>query len=129
MRVSSALPAEFNSLGTRQRELFRLIYAQGGATLQQLHDGIPNPPPSVCGLRTLLRRMMSKGLVRARRSGRHSELLYLPSASSSGVRLCAFDRIAKEHFRGSKYRAAEALEKLAMADADHADEGIARHAA
>lgn len=116
MRVSRTLPPEFESLGSRQRELFRLIYAQGGATVQELHDGIPDPPPSVRGLRTLLGRMVSRGLLRVRPSGRHRELLYLPGMATADVRLCAFDRIAKEHFRGSKFRAAEALEKLAMAE-------------
>lgn len=123
MRVSRSLPKEFETLGLRQRELIRVIYARGGATLREIHSRIPDPPSSICGLRTLLRRMVAKGLVRTRRSGRHSELLYLPTASNADTRLCAFDRIAKEHFRGSKLRAAEALEKLAVTEASR------RHAA
>jgi predicted transcriptional regulator len=129
VRVSRTLPPEFESLGSRQRELFRLIYAQGGATVQELHDGIPDPPPSVRGLRTLLGRMVSRGLLRVRPSGRHRELLYLPGMATPDVRLCAFDRIAKEHFRGSKFRAADALEKLAMAESSLREEAPARKAA
>ena len=114
MRVSTVLPGEFSALGQRQRELIRIVYARGGATVREIHARIPDPPASLCGIRTLLNRMVRKGLLRARPSGRHSELLYLPAISDSHVRLQAFDRIAKDHFRGSKYRAAEALERLAI---------------
>jgi len=107
------LPAEFETLGARQRELVRIVYARGGATVREIHVMIPDPPRSMCGLRTLLNRMVRKGLLRTRRSGRHSELIYLPGATDMEVRLRAFDRIAKEYFRGSKYRAADALDKLA----------------
>ena len=116
MRVSGAMPAEFEILGDRQRELVRIIYRRGGATVREIHAKIPDPPPSPCGIRTLLNRMVRKGLLRTRPSGRHSELLYLPAASSLEVSLSAFDRIAKEHFRGSKYRAADALDKLARCE-------------
>ena len=116
MRVSRAMPAEFEILGGRQRELIRIIYGRGGATVREIHTKIPDPPPSRCGIRTLLNRMVRKGLLRTRPTGRHSELLYLPAASSAEISLSAFDRIAKEHFRGSKYRAADALERLASSE-------------
>jgi hypothetical protein len=73
--------------------------------------------------------MVRKGLLRTRRSGRHSELVYLPAASDSDVRLRAFDRIAKEYFRGSKYRAAEALDKLAGSVESQQPEELRRQAA
>lgn len=113
MRVSRSLPKEFDQLGPRQRDLIRIVYVRGGATVRELHERIPDPPRSICGLRTLLNRMVRKGLLRTRRSGRHSEILYLPEATDADVRLRAFDRIAKDYFRGSKYRAADALEQLA----------------
>ena len=129
MRVSRTLPSEFEKLGSRQRELIRVIYGRGGATARDLHAGIPDPPASICGLRTLLRRMVTRGLLRTRPSGRRRELLYLPTAAGSDTRLCAFDIIAKQHFRGSKYRAAEALEKLAMAERKGRQEGFRPRAA
>lgn len=116
MRVSRALPAEFKTLGARQRELIQVIHARGGATIRELHARIPGAPPTIYGLRTLLRRMVKRGLVRARPSGRHRELIYLPAINSSDVQLRAFGRIAKEHFHGSKFRAAEALENMARTE-------------
>jgi predicted transcriptional regulator len=120
---------EFESLGERQRELIRVVYIRGGATVREIHSGIPDPPPSLCGIRTLLNRMVRKGLLRTRPSGRHSELLYLPVASNSDVSLRAFDRIAKEYFRGSKYRAADALERLASFEESEQPEMLSLRAA
>ena len=118
MGVSGPLPMEFEALGERQRELVQIVYMHGGATVREIHSRIPDPPPSPCGIRTLLNRMVRKGLLRARPSGRHSELLYLPVASNSDVRLRAFDHIARKYFRGSKSRAAEALQRLAIVEKD-----------
>ena len=122
MRVSKSLPEKFEALGERQRELIRIVYTRGGATVREVHARIPDPPPSRCGIRTLLNRMVRKGLLRTRPAGRHGELLYLPAASDPDVRLRAFDRIAKEHFRGSKYRAADALERLATLEENVANQ-------
>jgi len=107
------LPSEYESLGPRQRDLMDVITRSGGATLREVHSQIPDPPPSIYGIRTLLNRLVRKGLLRTRRSGRHSELLYVAVSERSDVKLQAFDRIAKEHFRGSKARAISALERLA----------------
>ena len=129
MRVLRTFPEEFETLGPRQRDLIRTIYASGGATVREIHARIPNPPDSLCGIRTLLNRMVRKGLLRTRFSGRRSELLYLPRVSDSVVKLRALDRIAKEHFRGSKTRAAEALEKLARSEECYRQEELGLRAA
>ena len=71
----------------------------GGATLREVHSAIPDPPASIYGIRTLLSRLVRKGLLRTRRSGRHSELLYVAVSERSDVKLQAFDRIAREHTR------------------------------
>ncbi len=129
MGVSGTLPAGFEPLGQRQRDLIRIVYGRGGATVREIHARIPDPPPTLCGIRTLLNRMVRKGLLRTRRSGRHSELVYLPALTDSDVRLRAFDRIAKEYFRGSKYRAADALDRLASFEESVEAQTLSRHAA
>jgi BlaI family penicillinase repressor len=112
-RVATLLPAEFDHLGSRQCDLMRAIYETGGATAREVHARIPDPPSSICGVRTLLNRLARRGLLRTRRSGRHSEMLYLPAVVNPEVQLRAFDRIVREYFRGSKARAVDALERLA----------------
>ena len=113
MRRTKTLPVEFDGLFPRQRELIRVIFVHGGATASEVHSLIPDPPPSVCGIRTLLNRLVRKGLLTRRRSGRHSEMFYMLTAPIPEVRLNALDRIAKEYFGGSKPKAVEALVKLA----------------
>lgn len=107
-----SLPDEVERLSPRQRELMRVIYFKGGATVREVFARIPDPPPSAAGVRTLLNRLTRKGMLKTRPSGRHRELTYLPATSSADVRLTAFRRIAEEHFDGSGIHAIDALENL-----------------
>jgi predicted transcriptional regulator len=113
VRRAIAMPQWIDELGPRQRDLARIIFLDGGATIREIHAQLEDAPSSVCGVRTLLRRMVRKGILKARPSGRHSELIYFLARQTDSARLNAFERIAREHFEGSKGRAAEALRKLA----------------
>lgn len=113
VHVETILPTAVERLAPRQREMMRVIYADGGATIRDIHSRIPDPPRSICGLRTQLNRLAKRGLLRTRSSGRHSEIVYLPSECSPDVQLSAFARIADDHFGGSATRALRALTKLA----------------
>ena len=112
MRHIDPLPPELSRLFPRQRELVSLIYECGGATLHEIRARIPDAP-SPRGFRTLLDRLERKGLVKRRRSGRHSEILYLPVLITETAQLRAFDRLTKEHFGGSPAGALKALSRLA----------------
>jgi predicted transcriptional regulator len=122
------LPACFDSLGPRQQEVVRVVYSSGGATIKEIYTRIPDPPPSICGIRTLLKRMIKKGILRTRRSGRHREILYLPGECGPAVQLRAFDRLADEHFGGSAARALIALATLAANEASQGSGPEARAA-
>ncbi|HEV2593672.1 MAG TPA: BlaI/MecI/CopY family transcriptional regulator [Sphingomicrobium sp.] len=114
MTVRTPLPAaEIEKLPPRQRDLVRVICARGGATVRELHSTIPDPPSSPTGLRTLLTRMTRRGLVNVRPSGRHREFFYFVANAQPDAQLNAFDRLARQHFDGSKTQAMEALAKLA----------------
>jgi predicted transcriptional regulator len=129
VRITQAPPQWVEQLAPRQRDLVRVIYFNGGATVREIHAQIPDAPASICGIRTLLNRLVRKGLLKTRRSGRHSEVIYLPGMDSVDVKLRAFDRIAREHFNGSKARAIDALQRLAANRASHPDSSVARHPA
>lgn len=117
MRRSARLPAEFEAFSPRQREILRVIYMRGGATAREIHLAIPDPPPSLSGIRTLLNRMARRGHVKIRPSGRHSEVIYLIARSNEDVQLKAFRRVAEEFFDGSKKRAFDTLLRMAGAEA------------
>lgn len=120
MRRTARVPADFSNFAPRQREILSVIYNLGGATAREIHKAIPDPPPSVCGIRTLLNRMIRKGHVKTRRSGRHNEIVYLIARSTDDVQLKAFRRVADEYFGGSKKRALATLLQIAGAEAARA---------
>jgi predicted transcriptional regulator len=90
------------------REIASIIYQRGGATVREIQARIEDPL-TICGIRTLLIRMERRGLVRHRRSGRHSELFYLPAVVTDDVRQNALKCFVDEQFDGS---AAAALRDL-----------------
>jgi len=112
-----ALPAELDLPPSRQRDLLLVIYASGGATLREIHARIEDPPPSHYGLRTLANRLIRRGLLKSRRSGRHSEVIYLINSDNPEVVMRTFNRVAKDHFGGSRSRAFQALLSIAQTSA------------
>lgn len=107
-RDGDSLPDEVRQLFPRMREIASIIYQRGGATVRQIQARIEDPL-TICGIRTLLIRMERRGLVRHRRSGRHSELFYLPAVVTDDVRQNALRCFVDEQFDGS---AAAALKDL-----------------
>lgn len=118
MTIRMELPFELDALAARQRDMIRVINITGGATIREIHARIPDPPPSICGLRTQLNRLVTRKLLRKRRSGRHSEILYLPAKSSGSAQRGAFERIAEDYFDGSTDSAVHELMKLAAEEAE-----------
>ena len=113
MRDSMRMPVDLERMGVRQQGMLRVIFASGGATVREIHSRIPDPPESVCGIRTLLNRLVRKGVLKTRPAGRHSEVLYLPADTWSDLQRRAFERIAEEHFGGSVSHAIHELMRLA----------------
>ena len=103
-------------MAPRQRDIMRVIHSAGGATVLEIQARIPDPPPSLCGLRTQLNRLAKRGVVRTRPSGRHREILYLPVENSADIQLGAFSKIIEDHFAGSAGQALAALNILAASD-------------
>lgn len=110
--VQPQLPERLRKLGPRQRQLARIILLNGGATVRDIHAQLEDAPSSVSVVRALLLRMARKGLVRARQTGHHREKEYVLAVPDETATLMAFERIAREHFQGSRGRAIAALQKL-----------------
>lgn len=106
------LPAEVVELFPRMREIATLVYLRGGATAKEVHEGIEDPL-TIYGIRTLLNRLVRKGIVRRRRSGRHTEVLYLPAIVTPQVRELALRRLLDRDFDGSVPNALQMISRLA----------------
>ena len=68
--LHGALPPEVQSLCPRMREIATIVYLNGPATTRDVQARISDPL-TVYGIRTMLNRLVRKGVVTRRRSGCH----------------------------------------------------------
>lgn len=109
--LQAPLPAKLAALGPRQREIAAIVYTSTAATPRDVQARL-SEPRSVRVVRTLLDRMVVKGLVKRRQSGRHNEVIYLAAIATPRVKEAAVKRLVDEQFGGSLIAAAEAIAAL-----------------
>lgn len=119
-RLKRGAKPDLERLSPRQRAMVEVIYTSAGATLREIHERIPDSPPSICGLRTQLNRLVRRGILTSRRSGHHSEVIYLPVGSWPELQRRALERIAAEQFHGSLKDAVHELMRLAAYESPQA---------
>lgn len=105
------LPSVVVKLCPRMREIATIVYLRGGATVREIQATIEDPL-TVCGIRTLLNRLALKGIVRKRRSGRHTEVLYLPAVLNPQLETIVLTRFVEQHFGGSAASALQTISRL-----------------
>jgi predicted transcriptional regulator len=110
--MEPSLPAKAATLGPRQREIASIVYATTAATPRDIQARLSDPR-SVRVVRTLLDRMIAKGLVRCRPSGRHNEMIYIAAIATPQVKEAAVKKLVSERFGGSLGDAAATLSALA----------------
>jgi predicted transcriptional regulator len=109
------LPEQIDALAPRMREIASFVYRRGRATVREVQAEIEDPI-TVYGLRTLANRMVSRGIFVSRRSGRHSEITYIPALITDDVRRLALLRFVDDRFGGSPAAALRFILQLAHAD-------------
>jgi predicted transcriptional regulator len=108
---TQALPAAVQGLFPRMREIATIVYLNGGATAKDVQAQIADPL-QIYGIRTLLNRLVRKGILRARRSGRHTEVLYLPTILTPELRQITLMRLVERNFDGSVTSALQTISRL-----------------
>ena len=108
------LPLAVEQLAPRMREIATIVYLNGVATLREIQARIDDDV-SVYGLRTLLNRMVRRGILARRRSGRHSEIAYLPGIITDDIRAAALERLIESDFDGSVQAALVTSMRVAQA--------------
>jgi predicted transcriptional regulator len=108
---TQALPPAVQSLFPRMREIATIVYLNGGATAKDVQAQIEDPL-QIYGIRTLLNRLVRKEILRARRSGRHTEVLYLPTILTPEVRQITLMRFVERNFDGSVTSALQTIARL-----------------
>lgn len=110
-KPQAALPAAVANLFPRMREIATIVYLSGGATAREIQDRIEDPLTTCC-IRTLLNRLIRKGILRSRRSGRHTEVLYLPAIVTPELRRIALAKFLEDKFDGSVAGALQTVSRL-----------------
>jgi predicted transcriptional regulator len=113
---------QVSRLARREREVAEIVYARGEASAAEVVDALSDPL-SNAAVRSMLRRLEAKGVLRRRKEGKR--FFYAPARSDQAARAAALRLVARDYFGGSLARAAVALIELAKAELDGAAWAIA----
>lgn len=89
---------ELTRLPAREQEIAAIVYLRGEVTpkeIEMLADGLSNS-----AIRTMLSRLVAKGVLKRRKEG--NKYFYLPHLSGASVREKALHRVTEDYF-GSSY--------------------------
>ena len=97
---------ELNDLSRRERQIMDLLYERERASVQEVMDGIADPP-SYSAVRAMLRTLEEKGRVTHVEDGR--AYIYQPTIRKDAARQGALSHLLKTFFDGSTEKAVAAL--------------------
>jgi predicted transcriptional regulator len=110
-----------HGLGARERQILDVIYRLGEASVGDVLGQLPDPP-SYSSVRTMIRLLETKGVLRHRVHG--TKYVYRPTQSRQTASKSALRHVLTTYFRGS---AADALAAMLDVSSDElADEDLAR---
>jgi len=113
--------ANNNELTRRERQVMNILHRRGASTVTEIMDDLPDPP-TYSAVRSILRILGEKDLVRHREDG--PRYIYEPTDSTERVRADALEHVVDTYFAGSTEQAVTAL--LRLADTDMSDAEIKR---
>ncbi|MAX37447.1 BlaI/MecI/CopY family transcriptional regulator [Gimesia sp.] len=85
-------------LSRRERQIMDSIYSRGEATVLEIQGDLPNPPTPTA-IRTMLRILMEKAIVRRHKRGR--EFVYAPTSARRPEGTKALRHVIQTFFDGS----------------------------
>jgi len=115
----SRKPAD--TLSRRERQIMDIVYAQGQASVAEVHAALPDRP-SYSAVRALLAILVDKGHLKYR--SEQGKYIYIPTRRRAQVGRSALRRVLDTFFEGSLEKAVAAL--LQGSDADLSQEELQR---
>jgi predicted transcriptional regulator len=96
------LPPQVTGLAQREREIATFIYEEGACTAKDIEPRI-SPPISNGALRSMLVRLVNKGILRREwgKRGRGQQFVYVPSIMPDDVKRRAIRQLSDLYFEGS----------------------------
>jgi predicted transcriptional regulator len=113
------LPATIQQLYPREREIATLVYVRGKATAKEVEASL-SANLTNGSVRSMLKRLVRKGILSRRRSGRHKEFVYVASITNAKVVENAARQFADDFFGGSLHRSAMAMVDLLRKEREQA---------
>lgn len=95
-----------HDLGRRERQIMDVIFRLGEASVADVLERLPDPP-SYSAVRTMIRHLEGKGLLRHRRVG--TKYVYRPTQSRESASRSALRHLLKTFFAGSASDAVAAI--------------------
>lgn len=108
-------------LSRRERQVMDILYRRQQATVAEIMGDLADPP-TYSAVRSVLRILGEKGLVRFREDGHR--YVYFPAQPVESARESALAHVVRTHFAGSHEQAAAAL--LRMSDIGLSDTEVER---
>jgi BlaI family transcriptional regulator, penicillinase repressor len=108
-------------LTRRERQVMNILHRRGPSTVTEIMDELPDPP-TYSAVRSILRILAEKELVRYREDG--PRYVYLPAESTESSQETALAHVVETYFAGSTEQAVTAL--LRLGDADIGEDEIER---
>jgi BlaI family transcriptional regulator, penicillinase repressor len=110
--------ASLSALSRRERQIVEIIYRHGRATAAEVHCDLPDRP-SYSTVRTLLRVLETKGLLRHHSDG--PRYVYSPCISAEKAKRSALEQLLRTFFNNSATNAMAALLDMSSANLSEAD--------
>ena len=111
------LPPQVKALAWREREIASIIYLHGALTSRELGDRL-SPPISNGAVRSMLVRLLRKGVLKRRPTGQGKEFKYVGAIETDDLKEQALRQLACDYFGGSLLRAASAIVDLLQSEGD-----------
>lgn len=89
---------DFSELSRRERQIMDLVFSLGEATVNQIAEGLPDPPTPMA-VRRMMHILEEKKFLNRRQEGR--EVVYLPVQSKARVGLQALQHVLDTFFGGA----------------------------
>jgi predicted transcriptional regulator len=114
--MAKTKPSE--ELTRRERQVMNILHRRGASTVTEIMDELPDPP-TYSAVRSILRILGEKKLVRHREDG--PRYIYEPAESPDRVRESALEHVVDTYFAGSTEQAVTALLRLSDTDMSEAE--------
>ena len=114
---ATSLPESVQRLYPREREIATAVYRRGRATAKEV-EAVLSTTLTNGSVRCMLNRLVRKGILARRRSGKHREFMYVASVTNAQVVEDALRQFAQDFFGGSLHRSAIAMVDLLQRERD-----------